>query len=200
MFGKKQKSAKSVKKHLPWEKDGKTALIRWFIVVHDVLKIDNRLRFLIFHHIVPTIVYLFTYIFFMSVVFWSLCWYLAGIVVFLILDAIMISQVILPMFRRHVWYLMGDVDMMAAMIFYLCYIGILYFIAVQPYLSAWHSHDVLKMGALFGFGAYLTYELTSKSFTKGWSYEMVIVDSLWGMILTAITAWVMWSVAHMLIK
>ncbi len=56
------------------------------------------------------------------------------------------------------------------------------------------------MGALFGLGAYLTYELTSKSFTKGWSYEMVIIDSLWGMILTMVTAWVMWSVAQMLIK
>lgn len=136
----------------------------------------------------------------MSVLLGSFLGYLAGIVVFLVLDAIMISQVILPTFRKHVGYLIGEVDLVAATIFYLSYTVILYFIAVHPHIGALHSHDALKMGALFGLGAYLTYELTSKSFTKGWSYEMVIIDSLWGMILTAVTAWVMWSVAQMLIK
>lgn len=70
----------------------------------------------------------------MSVLLGSFLGYIAGIVVFLVLDAIMISQVILPTFRKHVRYLIGDIDIVAASIFYVAYTVILYFIAVHPYM------------------------------------------------------------------
>lgn len=93
--------------------------------------------------------------------------YLGGLLSFLILDGIMISQVILPLFRKHVGYLIGDMDIAAAVVFYLLYVLVGYFLVVAPAMNA-HADwlVVARNGALFGFGAYMTYELTSKSFVK----------------------------------
>ena len=43
-------------------------------------------------------------------------------------------------------------------------------------------------GAIIGFLAYGTYEATNLATLKGWSYEMLVVDVVWGMTLTAMTA------------
>lgn len=40
----------------------------------------------------------------------------------------------------------------------------------------------------------MTYELTSMSVIKGWSWEMVAVDILWGTLLTAIIGVTMYAV------
>lgn len=40
----------------------------------------------------------------------------------------------------------------------------------------------------------MTYELTSMSVMKGWSWHMVAVDTLWGTLLTAIIGGVMFTV------
>jgi uncharacterized membrane protein len=46
--------------------------------------------------------------------------------------------------------------------------------------------QVAMRSALFGFGAYMTYELTSMSVMKWWNWNMVIIDTLWWTILTTI--------------
>ena len=56
--------------------------------------------------------------------------------------------------------------------------------------------SVFQNGALFGFGAYMTYELTSMSIIKSWSWQMVVVDTLWGTLLTAIVCLVMYLLAR----
>jgi uncharacterized membrane protein len=40
----------------------------------------------------------------------------------------------------------------------------------------------------------MTYELTSMSVMKGWSWNMVAIDTLWGTLLTAIIGGVMFTV------
>jgi uncharacterized membrane protein len=40
----------------------------------------------------------------------------------------------------------------------------------------------------------MTYELTSMSVMKGWSWEMVLIDTTWGTLLTAIIGVVMYIV------
>jgi uncharacterized membrane protein len=40
----------------------------------------------------------------------------------------------------------------------------------------------------------MTYELTSMSVMKGWSWNMVAVDTLWGTLLTAIIGGVMYYI------
>lgn len=54
--------------------------------------------------------------------------------------------------------------------------------------------QVFWRAALFGVGAYMTYELTSMSVMKGWSWNMVMVDVLWGGLLTGIIGYIMYVV------
>ena len=37
--------------------------------------------------------------------------------------------------------------------------------------------------------AYGTYEFTSMSILKGWSWQMVALDTTWGAVLTGVSAW-----------
>jgi uncharacterized membrane protein len=78
--------------------------------------------------------------------------------------------------------------MSAAVGFYVLYVvGILYF-AVAPAVSAETWRVAALNGAIIGFLAYGTYESTNLATLKGWSYEMLVVDVAWGMMLTAMTA------------
>jgi uncharacterized membrane protein len=44
-------------------------------------------------------------------------------------------------------------------------------------------------GAILGFVAYGTYELTSWTVMRDWHPSMVAVDMAWGATLTAVSAW-----------
>lgn len=78
----------------------------------------------------------------------------------------------------------GQVNWTAAFIFYILYIlGILYFVI----LPGFSHHDwkmVLLNGALLGFLCYATYDLTNMATIKQWPLIVVIVDILWGTVLT----------------
>jgi uncharacterized membrane protein len=74
----------------------------------------------------------------------------------------------------------------AAVIFYLLYVLIAMVLVLKNSTS--------YTGALFGLGAYITYELTCMSMMRGWTYTMVITDSIWGMVLTSIVSVVVYAV------
>jgi uncharacterized membrane protein len=119
--------------------------------------------------------------------------YISGILTLLILDGIMIWFVILPTFRKYIpTYLNTDMNFVAAIAFYLLYILVLLVLVVIPGVENRLSLiQVIQKSALYGFGAYMTYELTSMSVMKGWSWNMVAIDTLWGTLLTAIIGGVM---------
>ncbi len=122
--------------------------------------------------------------------------YLSGILTLLILDGIMIWFVILPTFKKYIpTYLNTDMNFVAAIAFYLLYILVLMLLVVLPWAEAGFGlQKIITGSALLGFGAYMTYELTSMSVMKGWSWEMVAIDTTWGTLLTAIIGVVMYIV------
>lgn len=122
--------------------------------------------------------------------------YISWLLTLLILDAVMIWFVILPTFKKYIpTYLNTDMNFVAAIAFYLLYILVLFVLVVLPgYENKLTLLQVVWKSALFGFGAYMTYELTSMSVMKGWSWHMVAVDTLWWTLLTAIIGGVMYSV------
>jgi uncharacterized membrane protein len=84
----------------------------------------------------------------------------------------------------------------AAALFYLLYaIGIVIF-AVAPALRADSWTRALVMGALFGFFAYATYDLTNLATLRGWSGLVAILDIGWGACLTAAGATAGYAVAQ----
>jgi uncharacterized membrane protein len=71
-------------------------------------------------------------------------------------------------------------------LFYLLYVaGILIFVSGRA-TASWQS--TLLNGALFGLFCYATFELTSLSLLKHWTWPVVVVDVSWGMFVTALSS------------
>lgn len=116
--------------------------------------------------------------------------YLITALVFLGLDAIMLKNVIRPVFEQHVSQLLAErLNLPAAVIFYLFYIGGVVWFASLPALREGAPVNALISGALLGAMAYGTYEFTNLATLKGWHWQMVAVDLTWGTILTGVSAW-----------
>jgi len=73
-------------------------------------------------------------------------------------------------------------------LFYLIYIAGIIFFAVYPALSGGTVHKAFVLGALLGFFAYATYDLTNLATLKDWPLTMVVVDMVWGTLLTGCVA------------
>lgn len=74
----------------------------------------------------------------------------------------------------------------AALMFYIIYaIGISFF-AILPGLTEKNRLVIFLRGAFFGFVCYSTFDLTCYAIFKGFPATMVIVDVLWGTIMTGL--------------
>jgi uncharacterized membrane protein len=108
--------------------------------------------------------------------------------VFLILDAIMLTLVMKPLFTRHIGPLMADPLRLApAAAFYLAYVGGLLYLVSLPGLRS--NAPVLLPAFILGLMAYGTYEFTSWAIMRDWHWTMVATDVTWGGVLTAVSAW-----------
>ncbi|AUH33013.1 DUF2177 family protein [Paracoccus tegillarcae] len=125
--------------------------------------------------------------------------YAATLVIFLLIDIIGITQIIRPVFERHVGALLADpFRMLPAALFYSAYIvGVLYFVSV-PALAEGRPIKALVGGALIGLMCYGTYEFTNYATLRDWSMQQVVIDTLWGGFLTGFSAWAGVSVARWL--
>jgi uncharacterized membrane protein len=114
--------------------------------------------------------------------------YISTFAVFLILDAIMLSLVMKPLFTRHVGALMAEPLRMApAALFYAGYIGgLLYLVSLDGLRQ---GAPVLLPAAVLGAMAYGTFEFTNYAILRDWHWSMVVTDTLWGTVLTALSAW-----------
>ncbi|HAC56705.1 TPA: DUF2177 domain-containing protein [Candidatus Saccharibacteria bacterium] len=81
-------------------------------------------------------------------------------------------------------------DMVAAVLFYIVYVVGIVLFAVQP-ANSWQ--DSLWLGALLGFVAYATYDLTNRATVKGFPWKIVVIDLVWGTLLTATVATVTYT-------
>jgi uncharacterized membrane protein len=115
--------------------------------------------------------------------------YASTAVIFLVLDAIMLSTVMKPLFQRHLGdALLEPIRFAPAAAFYLFYVGVLLWLVTIPALATGPSAKVALNAALLGAAAYGTYEFTNYATLKAWSWQMVAVDLTWGTVLTAVAA------------
>ena len=100
----------------------------------------------------------------------------------------MLTFVMKPLFTRHIGPLMAEPLRMApAALFYAGYIaGVLYLVSI-PALKA--GAPVLIPAAVIGAMAYGTYEFTSYAILRDWHWSMLVTDTVWGTVLTALSAW-----------
>ena len=84
--------------------------------------------------------------------------------------------------------LLKEFNMVPALIFYVIYVvGIVIFV-INPALDKNSLSHAAIYGALFGLVAYATYDLTSLAVIKGFSTKIVVIDMLWGMLITSSVA------------
>ncbi len=114
--------------------------------------------------------------------------YLSTAAVFLILDAIMLTFVMKPLFTRHIGPLLAEpIRFGPAAAFYLAYVAGLVYLVSLPALKT--GSPVVIPALIIGAMAYGTYEFTSYAIMKDWHLSMVATDTVWGTVLTAFSAW-----------
>ena len=115
--------------------------------------------------------------------------YLATLVVFAIVDTLWLGVVARGFYRAELGDLLApEVKLWAAVLFYLVYSAGIVIFAVMPAIRAESLVTALVMGALFGFFAYATYDLTNLATLRDWPLRMSIVDIAWGTFITSMTA------------
>ena len=115
--------------------------------------------------------------------------YLAAALVMGGLDYLWLTTMMGPLYQKVLGPIMApEPNMKAAIAFYLIYLlGILWF-AVRPALATGDWRIAALNGALFGFFAYATYDLTNMATLKVWSLQLTLIDIAWGAVLTATAA------------
>jgi uncharacterized membrane protein len=115
--------------------------------------------------------------------------YIATAVVFFIADFVWLGVVMKAFYRDRLGALMAEqVNIPVAGLFYLAFVlGIVIF-AVAPALAAGSWGRALLFGALFGFFAYGTYDMTNWATLRDWPAAVSIVDLAWGTVLTGVSA------------
>ena len=114
--------------------------------------------------------------------------YFATAAVFLILDGLMLTLVMKPLFTRHIGALLVEpIRFGPAAVFYAAYVAGLIYLVSLPALKT--GSPVLIPAAIIGAMAYGTYEFTSYAILRDWHVSMVATDVIWGTALTAFSAW-----------
>lgn len=114
--------------------------------------------------------------------------YLLTIPVFFLIDMLWLGVLAKGFYQDKLGGFIGPVNWTAAIIFYLIFIvGILIF-AVAPALESQSLAKAVVLGALFGFFTYATYDLTNLATLKDWPVIVVVVDIIWGAVLSGSVA------------
>lgn len=115
--------------------------------------------------------------------------YGAAVVAFLIIDGIWLGVVAKSFYATH----MGDLLRknflpLPAVAFYLVYTAGLVFLAVRPGQADVSLASVALYGAVVGFMAYGTYDMTNLATLRDWPWIISVVDMIWGTVLSATVA------------
>ena len=115
--------------------------------------------------------------------------YIVTAIVFLALDVVMLKKVMYPLFSSNIGPMMlEDLRMGPAAVFYLFYVvGVVWFVSI-PAFNVGSVAQAFFAGAVLGALAYGTYEFTNFATLKGWTAQMVMVDVIWGAVLTGTSA------------
>lgn len=115
--------------------------------------------------------------------------YAATAFTFLVLDLIWLGYVAKPLYQQEIGpLLLEKFNVAAAVGFYLVFVAGVVIFAVAPALQSGSWKSALLYGALFGFFAYATYDMTNLATLKGWSPTVTFVDIVWGTFLTGTAA------------
>jgi uncharacterized membrane protein len=110
-------------------------------------------------------------------------------IIFFAIDLFWLGVVAKNIYKQQLGELMSPtVNWIAAIIFYLLFIGGLVFFVLMPAVESGSIAKALLHGALFGLITYATYDLTNLATLKGWPIQITLIDLAWGTFLGASTS------------
>ncbi len=115
--------------------------------------------------------------------------YVSTAVAFLGLDSIWLSFAAEKLYRPYIGDMIIDGFRPGpAAAFYLLYMLGVVMMAIMPALAESDWRRAAINGAMFGFFAYATYDLTNQATLKQWSTIVTVVDMTWGSFVTCVGA------------
>ena len=119
---------------------------------------------------------------------WTKAYFLT-LLVFLALDFIWLGFIAKGFYQRYLGHFFSEeVNWAAAFLFYFIFIcGMMVFV-ISPALKTDAVMQALLLGLLYGLVTYATYDLTNLALLKGWPKTIVVVDILWGIVLSGMVS------------
>lgn len=115
--------------------------------------------------------------------------YLASLVIFLAIDMVWLRLIAKDIYANEMGSLIRpDVNVPAAIAFYLLYAAGLTYFAVMPALEGRAILQALALGAGLGLVAYGTYDLTNLAVVNGFGTKIALIDLAWGAVLSGVSA------------
>ncbi|PLX16517.1 MAG: DUF2177 domain-containing protein [Marinilabiliales bacterium] len=115
--------------------------------------------------------------------------YILTLIVFLIVDLVWLGFIARGLYKKYLGsFLSENVNWTAAIIFYLIYVVGIFIFVIHPAINRDSVIHAITMGSIFGMLAYATYDLTNLATLKDWPITIVIIDIVWGSILTLIVS------------
>lgn len=115
--------------------------------------------------------------------------YLGAGLTFAAIDAVWLTTMTNRLYKPVLGPILAEKpDMKAAVLFYLISIAGTVFLAITPALREGAWQRAALNGAVLGFVAYATYDLTNQATLNVWSVKLTIIDLCWGTFLTMASA------------
>lgn len=115
--------------------------------------------------------------------------YLLTTLVFFVVDMLWLGLIAKNIYRKYLGALLSEtVNWTAALIFYLLFIAGIFIFVIYPSIEKQSPGRAVVLGAIFGLITYATYDLTNFATLKGFPGNIVIIDLIWGTILTTIVS------------
>ena len=117
--------------------------------------------------------------------------YFATLLAFLLIDGIWLGVIAQGFYGRHLGYLLRpSPNWLAAILFYLLFVGALLLFVVLPASHHESWKRALVCGAIFGLVTYATYDLTNLATIRDWPLVVTVVDLAWGTAIGAAVSFV----------
>lgn len=115
--------------------------------------------------------------------------YLGAGLTFAAIDFVWLTTMTNRLYKPVIGPIMADKpDMKAAVAFYLISIAGTVFLAIAPALKEGNWTRAAINGAVLGFVAYATYDLTNQATLSVWQTKLTLIDLAWGTFLTMVSA------------
>jgi uncharacterized membrane protein len=114
----------------------------------------------------------------------------ATALVFIAGDSFVIPNLMRPLFKHYLQnHMLDELRLVPAALFYIVHIGGLVYLAVYPALKLSSNKKAFVNGGVLGLVAYSCYEMTSWTIMTNWHLNLVLIDTAWGALISAISAW-----------